>query len=174
MKPLLALTAGDPAGIGPEIVPGALAEVRGEARVLVLGHGRTRPDDVPLVAGVESLGDRDVGWIDTGGPETWRLGEVQASCGDAALAALRAGHDLAMRGAIDALVTGPVNKAALHAAGAKVEGQTELLSQWAEADRTEMMGFAGDLRVMLATRHLPLRDALARITTERVLDRLVL
>ena len=77
------------------------------------------------------------------------------------------------RGEVDALVTGPVNNAAMHAAGEEVEGQTELLSRWSGSERYEMMGFAGRLRVMLATRHVSLRAALDRLTTDHVLDRLL-
>ncbi len=172
--PILALTSGDPAGIGPEIVPQALDAVRGRARVLVTGPASVRPEGVPLVAGPTCLSSSEpFGWLDTGGPGSWRLGEVQASCGAAAVAALRAGHELALSGAVDGLVTGPVNKAALHAAGTRVEGQTELLSQWCEVERAEMIGLAGDLRVMLATRHMPLREAIDRITVEHIVDRLL-
>ena len=173
MKPLLALSLGDPSGIGPEIAPLAVAAVRDEARVVILGHGAVRPDWIPEVQAPASLGSGGVGWIDTGGPDQWELGEVQASCGAAALSALRRGHELALAREVDALVTGPVNKAAMHAAGEQVEGQTELLSRWSGAERYEMMGFAGNLRVMLATRHVSLRKALDRLTIDHVLDRLL-
>lgn len=172
--PLLALTVGDPAGIGPEITPAAVEAIAGRARVVVLGHGAVRPTGIPLVSAVEDVTQgQPVGWIDTGGPATWDLGRVQASCGEAAVSALRAGHELAVDGRVDALVTGPVNKAALHAAGTKVEGQTELLTRWCGAERAEMMGLAGELRVMLATRHMPLREAISRITLEHITDRLL-
>lgn len=176
MKPRIALTIGDPSGIGPEITPLSVRDLQGDARLVVIGHGALRPDWIPLVseaAAVGADGAPDFGWIDTGGPAEWRLGEVQASCGEAAVHALRRGHELALAGEVDALVTGPVNKAALHAAGTRVEGQTELLSRWSNVERYEMLGFAGKLRVMLATRHLPLRDAIDRITFEHVLDRLL-
>ena len=172
--PLLALTVGDPAGIGPEITPAAVEAVAGRARVLVLGHGAVRPSSFPLVSGPGEVTEgQPVGWLDTGGPAAWNLGQVQASCGAAAVSALRAGHELALERRVDALVTGPVNKAALHAAGTKVEGQTELLTQWCGVQRSEMIGLAGKLRVMLATRHMPLREAIGRITTEHITDRLL-
>ncbi|MFT6831503.1 MAG: 4-hydroxythreonine-4-phosphate dehydrogenase [Planctomycetota bacterium] len=172
--PLLALTVGDPAGIGPEITPPALEAVRGRARVIVLGPAAVRPEGVPPVGSHADLTDEaPMGWLETEGPRSWQLGEVQASCGRAAVAALRAGHELALAGNVDALVTGPVNKAALHAAGTKVEGQTELLSQWCGVERSEMIGLAGQLRVMLATRHMPLRQAIERITVDHIVDRLL-
>lgn len=174
----LAVTVGDPAGIGPEILPRALAALEGRARLLAVGPRALAPDGLSLVDSPEDLPEGPAAaWLDSGaeGPVAegkHRLGEVQACCGDAALRALRAAHDLAMAGRVGAVVTGPVNKAALHAAGARVEGQTELLSQWAGAERTEMIGFAGKLRVMLATRHMPLRAAIDRLDVEHVLDRL--
>lgn len=162
--PLLALTVGDPAGIGPEIVVAALrdARVRRAARLLVLGPQSVRPND--LSAGVD--------WRATAVDGTWSIGRVQRSAGRAALAALAAGHELASAGRVDALVTAPVSKEALHLAGEAVEGQTELLGRWCRVERFEMVAIAGELRVMLLTRHMPLRAALDRVTRERVLDRL--
>lgn len=177
---IIAVTVGDPAGIGPEILPAAMAALEGRARLLAVGPASLAPSGVTLVASPAELPmGPAAAWLDSGADDDvrarrHRLGEVQASCGDAALRALRAAHDLAMAGEVAAVVTGPVNKAALHAAGARVEGQTELLSLWAGAERTEMVGFAGALRVMLATRHMPLRAAIDRITEEHVLDRLCL
>ena len=177
---IIAVTVGDPAGIGPEILPAAMAALEGRARLLAVGPASLAPSGVTLVTSPAELpAVPAAAWLDSGADGDvrsgrHRLGEVQASCGDAALRALRAAHDLAMAGEVAAVVTGPVNKAALHAAGAQVEGQTELLSRWAGAERTEMVGFAGALRVMLATRHMPLREAIDRITEEHVLDRLCL
>ena len=175
-RPTIALTVGDPAGIGPEVSLAALAapEVRAAARVLVLGPGSLRPPAVPKVGGADQEPARDFRWLDTGGPDEWELGRVQASCGRAALAALEVGARLAGSGAVDALVTAPVNKEALHAAGARVEGQTQLLSEWAGAERVQMIAVAGALRVMLLTRHLPLAEALGLVRTERVVEHLVL
>jgi 4-hydroxythreonine-4-phosphate dehydrogenase len=116
----------------------------------------------------------DLQWMATGGPERWRVGLPDQECGRAALAALRRGAELASTGQVDALVTGPVSKRALHLAGEPVEGQTELLARWEHSDHCEMVAVAGDLRVMLLTRHMPLREAVAQVSTQRVLERLVL
>lgn len=162
--PLLALTVGDPAGIGPEIAVAALhdARVQSVARLLVLGPEALRPRELPP----------KVEWRGTATEGAWTMGRVQRSAGRAALAALAAGHELALAGRVDALVTAPVSKEALHLAGETVEGQTELLGRWCKAERFEMVAIAGDLRVMLLTRHMPLRAALDLVTEERVLDRL--
>ncbi len=172
-RPRIALTVGDPAGIGPEIALAAARDERVSAamRLVILGPARLCPSDVAHADGSARPADVHT-WIDTQSPSEWSMGRVQAECGRAALAALRAGHELALSGSVSALVTGPVNKAALHLAGEAVEGQTELLARWCGVSRFEMLAVAGSLRVMLLTRHMPLRQAIASITTERVLDRL--
>jgi 4-hydroxythreonine-4-phosphate dehydrogenase len=67
-----------------------------------------------------------IAWLATEGPESWEMGVASAACGRAALAALKMGHELALAGAVDGLVTGPVSKEAFHLAGEQVEGQTQL------------------------------------------------
>jgi 4-hydroxythreonine-4-phosphate dehydrogenase len=174
-RPLLALTAGDPAGIGPEIVRAALddASIESAMRLVVLGPGSLRPRDVRAIDMTDDLASIErAAWIDTGEHGGWTIGRAQRSAGRAALAALRAGHELAQSKRVTALVTAPVSKEALHLAGEKVEGQTELLGRWCGVERFEMMAIADKLVVMLLTRHMPLVRAIASITTERVLDRL--
>src|SRR5262245_50397399 len=104
--PRIALTAGDPAGIGPEIVARALESPRvaERARLVVLGPEACRPRSVPRIER-EALADlRSHAWLVTAGEGDWQCGLPQASAGRAALAALRAGHELALSGAADALV----------------------------------------------------------------------
>lgn len=174
LRPRLAVTVGDPAGIGPEVVLAALADarVREAARLVVLGPAELRPGSVPAIAPADVRAAPDVAWVETPGPARWELGRVQPECGAAALAALRAGHELALAGDVDGLVTAPVSKEALRAAGEVCEGQTELLGRWSAVERFEMVAIAGELRVMLLTRHMPLIEALQSVTTERVLDHL--
>lgn len=148
-------------------------------RLCLIGPERLRPKGVEIWRhGTRSLSAREAsiepGWIGSYAPQRWDMGRVQADCGRASIEALRIGHELALSGNVDALVTCPANKEALQLAGEKVEGQTELLGQWCGATRYEMMAIAGNLRVMLLTRHMPLRAALDAISAERVLDRLML
>jgi 4-hydroxythreonine-4-phosphate dehydrogenase len=181
-RPLLALTAGDPAGVGPELVARVLedAELERGLRLLALGPAECRPARVPLLApGADPRALHAHAWLATGAElagagETWELGRPQASAGRAALAALRAGHELALARRVDALVCAPVSKEALHLAGERVEGQTELLGRWANAPDVQMLGITRALRVLLLTRHVPLRAALEAVTTERVLEHLAL
>lgn len=165
--PRIAVTLGDPAGIGPEVVAAAFREegLRACARLVGIGPPALRE---------ATLGTSGHEWIDAEGPVSWELGKVQAECGAAAVDALRIGHRLASEGEVDALVTAPVNKAALHAAGTRVEGQTELLSRWAGAERTGMLVVVDELRVLLLTRHEPLVEAIGSITAESVFEHLEL
>ena len=155
----IGITLGDPAGIGPEIVRAALADERLAARAAwrVYGPGFLRWE------GVE--------WVDTGpsnGPAPWCVGRAQEVSGRAALDALRAAAQDAQDGELDALVTAPVCKEALHLAGERVEGQTQLFERWSGADGVTMLAVARRLRVQVLTRHLPLRAALDRVTSASV------
>jgi 4-hydroxythreonine-4-phosphate dehydrogenase len=163
----VALTVGDPAGIGPEITLAAMRDERVRARMClsVVGPAELRP---------AALDERSVRWIASEVDGRWELGHVQRASGSAALSALRAGVELATSGSVDALVTGPVSKEALHLAGEAVEGQTELLARWAGVERCEMVAIAGKLRVMLATRHLPLAAAIASLRADELVWRLEL
>ncbi len=169
--PLIALTVGDPAGIGPEIAAAALRdrELANIARLVVAGPAATR------VAGLPDF-DPEAGasWYVTDGPEHWEMGRAQRDCGLATLASLRAGAELASSRVVEALVTGPACKESLHLAGEPVEGQTELLARWAGCTRFEMLAMAGELRVMLLTRHMPLSEAIRRVVPEAIVDRLEL
>ncbi len=174
--PLLALTVGDPAGIGPEIVARVLAEPQSSPlRILAIGPAACRPGAVPdWDPRTDPRALTANAWLTSGEVHDWDLGRPQASAGRAALAALRTGHELALAGRVDALVCAPVSKEALHLAGERVEGQTELLGRWAGTPDVQMLGIARELRVLLLTRHLPLGEALALVTSERVLAHLVL
>ncbi|MEZ5979459.1 MAG: 4-hydroxythreonine-4-phosphate dehydrogenase PdxA [Planctomycetota bacterium] len=177
LRPRLALTVGDPAGIGPEIVRAVLADPAStrDADVLAIGPASARPDDVEEVRANDRLvlstfhGAR---WLVTEG-EPVEVGRVGANGGRAALAALRAATDLCLARHLDGMVNGPVSKEALHLAGERVEGQTELLGRWADARRMQMLAVAGRLRVLLLSRHMPLREALDLVTEDRVTEHLL-
>ena len=94
--------------------------------------------------------------------------EVEA--GRAAAQGIEAAARLALSGEVDAIVTGPVNKAALHAAGYRFPGITEFLAHIAGDIPVAMMLTTGRLRVVLVTTHLSLREAIASVTTERVVQ----
>ena len=171
------MTLGDPAGIGPEIVELAVRDPRAQsaAQLVLIGPKEYLPKTARRVEAAElsglATGEEQLA-IATPGKNGIAVGQVSREAGEAALAALELGAELASSGVVDALVTAPVCKEALHLAGEQVEGQTELLARWNQVTRYEMLAMAGEMRVMLLSRHLPLARALERVTTSNVLDHL--
>ncbi|MBW3630230.1 MAG: 4-hydroxythreonine-4-phosphate dehydrogenase PdxA [Gemmatimonadetes bacterium] len=158
--PRIAVTLGDPRGIGPEIVARALADpaVAAAGEFVLFGPRGVLPDQQ-----VVSSGD----WSPTDGV---------AAAGRLAGEAIRLATEAALDGRVDAVVTGPIDKAALHAGGWHFPGHTEMLRDLAGVPSVGMMMSAertasgGSLRVLLATTHLPLRDVPAALTTQLLVD----
>jgi 4-hydroxythreonine-4-phosphate dehydrogenase len=187
-RPTLALTLGDPAGIGPEIMAKALAEgsaydllvpvVVGDRGVLeqaIAGCGldlRVRAVDSPGDARGEP-GTVDL--IDLANMGEVRFGEIDGAHGRAALEWIDHACALAREGAVQGLVTGPINKEAAKAGGLKFPGHTELLADLlgADPDGVFTMFVVGKLRIFFLTRHLSLRAAIDALTIEKVHDGIV-
>ena len=172
-RPRLVVTLGDPRGIGPETLAGALATPL-DAGITAVG-----PDD--LVAAIPA--ERRVGI----GAWEWGLGadgrrglaaaRAQSAPDTATLAclagrlagrAIEAAAGLIERGHADALVTAPVHKEALHLAGYRYPGVTEFLAHLTHDADVAMMLATGPLRVVLVTTHIALRDVPAQVTTAAV------
>lgn len=166
MKPRLALTLGDPRGIGPEIVARAL-ELPLNAEIVVVGA----EDQISSLPASEKV---SVGaWRSGSGEEPGRLrGKAHSR---AVLAGTIAGHaveaavHMALAGEVDGVVTAPVHKYALHLAGFPYPGHTEWLAHMAGDVDVAMMLAADGLRVVLITTHVASRDVPALVTRERVL-----
>jgi len=169
-RPRLALTVGDPAGIGPEIVLRALASPEcPPAEWVVYGplatlEERSRrfglPDLASLLAGAVDIPAAAV-----------PLGEVSAEGGRAAAAAVLAAVADVRAGRVVGLVTAPLHKESLRAAGHPWPGHTEMLAEAAGVSDVAMMFVGGGLRVALLTIHRSLRsvpDAISRVETERI------
>ena len=156
-RPRVALTVGDPAGIGPEVVLKALASPgRPEADWVVYGPLvalRDRSDRFDLTP-PDALGCEvvDVG----GGP--FPIGVVSGVAGEAAAAAVLSAARDARAGRVAGVVTAPLHKEALRAAGHPWPGHTEMLAEAAGARDVAMMFVGGGLRVALLTIHIPLRS----------------
>ncbi len=155
-RPRLAVTVGDPRGIGPEVVAAAVGAA--DVEVTVVG-----PDDV--IAGIGAARAVGVGRWDGGAG-----GEAMALAGRLTGRAVEAAVQLWKDGRVDAIVTGPGDKRALNAAGYHFPGHTELLRDLTGARQVAMMLASDRLRVVLVTTHLPLRDALSIVTPERIVQ----
>ncbi len=184
-KPIVGVTMGDPAGVGPEVLVQALAGEAvceacrplavGDAAVLslaneMLGTGLGLHPVQSLAEARFEAGTLDV--LDLANVEWSQLqtGRVSALAGKAAVEYVVRAVQLAQEGHLQALATGPINKEAINQGGYHYIGHTELLNDLMQAQRTTTMLVAGELRVTHVTRHVALRDVAALITTERVLE----
>jgi len=137
--PKIALTVGDPAGIGPEIVAKAAADPG------VLAVCRPIVFSTPPEAAV-------------------RTGSVSAAAGRAAYATIVRAVDFAKRGDVDAIVTAPINKLAFAKAGLKWKGHTDLIAHLCGSKRVAMMFHSPTLKVVLITVHVPLKSVSKYLT----------
>ena len=186
--PIVAITMGDAAGIGPEIVVKALGRdgVSDFCRPLVIGDARrlrraaelSRVDvDVRSIATPsaaafvsEAIDCVDLPLV----PEDLVFGELSAVAGDAAFRFIERAVALALNKEVDAICTAPVNKAALHAGGHRYPGHTEILAHLTGTPEVSMMLCTPVLRVIHCTTHVGLIDAIARIDAalvERTIQR---
>jgi 4-hydroxythreonine-4-phosphate dehydrogenase len=169
-RPRLALTAGDPAGIGPEIVLKALATAGRPAAEWVVYGSLTCLAERARLFGLPGLASLATDVVDTGGGPV-PLGAVSAEGGRAAAAAVLAAAQDARAGRVDGIVTAPLHKESLRAAGHLWPGHTELLAEVAGVSDVAMMFVGGGLRVALLTIHRSLRsvpDAITRAETLRI------
>ncbi|MFL5499888.1 MAG: 4-hydroxythreonine-4-phosphate dehydrogenase PdxA [Gemmatimonadaceae bacterium] len=152
MKSRLAMTVGDPRGIGPEIVAKALADPQVGERCDVVVVG-------PTGAGV-SVG-QSVG--------SWSSGASAAVAGKISGLAIERAVAMATAGEVDGVVTAPIDKAALLAGGYDFPGHTEMLAKLTNS-RVAMMLASDKLRVVLATTHLALQDVTRALTRDSIID----
>ncbi len=167
-KPVLALTVGDPAGIGPEIVLRALDTADRPEVPLVIYGPLTSLHDRARRFGLKTPQALGVRVVDIPLEEPVALGVSSAAGGRAAArAVLRAAED-ARSGHVDALVTAPLSKESLAAAGCPWPGHTEMLAEAAGTPDVAMMFVGGGLRVALLTIHRALRSVADAVTGQEV------
>ncbi len=182
-RPVLGVTMGDPAGVGPEIAARALAdrEVQDKARPVVIGDARVmaaaarvsgldlRVQALTEVSEASFAPDRiEVLDLANADPGAFAVGRVSAVCGRAAYEYIERGVRLAQEGAIAGIVTAPVNKEALAAAGVRHSGHTEILAELTGTKAYAMLLMGRELRVIHVTTHVALRRVPELVTRERV------
>jgi 4-phospho-D-threonate 3-dehydrogenase / 4-phospho-D-erythronate 3-dehydrogenase len=181
--PTLAVTVGDVAGVGPEVTAKALLghdDLRAECTPVVLGDvGVLRagvalaggdPDAVRQIAHPREATNEPgtVEVVQVGDPlPPVPLGALSPVAGDAAYRFVVAACDLAKQGAVDGIVTAPLNKAAMHAGGHRWPGHTELLAHEFGVTNFSLVLSAGDLYLFHLTTHVSLRRAIEDVTPER-------
>lgn len=152
-KPRIGITAGDPAGIGPEIVRAAIASPDVLEICEPVVFGLTDPDEIRR-QGVT-------------------VGRISTRGGELAFKAIEEAVQAAKSGSIDAIATAPINKESLKAAGIPYIGHTEILAGLTGAEDPLTMFETLSLRVFFLTRHVSLRHACDMVTEERVYNYLV-
>jgi 4-hydroxythreonine-4-phosphate dehydrogenase len=177
----IAITMGDACGIGPEIIAKLYVDAELLPPTLVIGDEGIIKRAVQLlalpltVAVIDSPEDfqfspNTIHVISISRlPEDLPFGQLDARSGKAAFDYIWTGIDLALQNRIRAVVTAPINKEALRLAGFRYPGHTEILADFSETKDFAMMLMNTDLRVILATIHVSLREAIEQLTIEREL-----
>ena len=183
--PIVSISMGDPAGIGPEITVMALqqASVYEQCRPLVVGDAGVMARAAALLGAplqihpVHAVGEAkfqhgtiDVYDLQNVDCDQLVYGQVSAMCGHAAFEAVRTNIDLAMRHEVDATVTAPINKEAIHLAGHDFSGHTEIYAHFTGTRNYAMLLADESLRVIHVSTHVSLREACDRAKKERILD----
>lgn len=175
---------GDPASIGPEVAVKTLANATlyDTCRPLLVGDARVcrrALEQCGLSLGVrpvQSVSDArfEYGTVDVFDlaydDDAIRPGEISALAGDAAFRTVVRTIELALEGAIDATVTGPINKESIHLAGHKYSGHTEIYAHYTNSKKYAMLLVEDDLRVIHVSTHVSLRQACDLVKKQRILD----
>lgn len=188
-SPLIGITMGDPAGIGPEVVIKSFASNEGlqmDCYPFVLGDGellRKTHQDLNIDLEIrpfqkledlsqETFKDRTMNVLDFDNVDLEELvkGEVQSSCGKSSFEYIEKACEFCLGGEIQAMVTGPINKQSLKAAGHPYPGHTEILADLCgvSTEDVTMMLVSGNLRIFHVTLHQSLRSAVESIDKEGV------
>jgi len=174
----VAITMGDPAGVGPEIIVKAYRRLKdrlnsGSLKLLIIGS-RSALDEACLALGEEIVPPADddshrIALVSVGDDAAVvPQGQVSALGGDFAYRAVERGVELAMAGKIAGIVTAPLNKEALNAAGHHFAGHTDMLAKLTGSRDSVMMLAHGNMRVSHVTTHIALQDVPSRLTPERL------
>ncbi len=172
----IAVTLGDPAGVGPEVALKALHQFlkKSSAEVILLGS----ESFFKALAKKMKLGAAP-SRISCYFPEKFPSGKIVYGRSEniltrAAVRSIEMAVQLAMQGRVDAIVTPPINKAGLKAAGFDIPGHTEYLAELSGTKRYEMMLVGGSLRVVLVTRHTPIQNVSGKVTRRRVKETILM
>lgn len=179
-SPIIALTMGDPAGIGPEVIVKAFQDDTFQSRTVVIGDARVLQAFAKKYAPeilVHTIDHPRDGWYQTctidvidlnNVPEGIPIGIPGAEAGQASYEAIKTAVDLALKGEVSAITTAPINKKSLHLAGYPFPGHTELLAHLTNSPQSALMMASQSMRVVLTTTHVPLEQVKPLITEEKV------
>lgn len=182
-KPIVGITMGDPASIGPEIALKAIPQVRDTCRPLLVGDAGVFADiarrlqiDIAIhpVGRVEDArfeeGTVDVYNLQNVDLDQLRFGEISAMAGEASFAAVKTVIELALAGDIEATVTGPIHKKAVNEAGHHFAGHTEIYAHFTNTKKYGMLLVEDNLKVIHVSTHVSLRQACDLVRKDRIVE----
>ena len=178
-QPIIGVTMGDPAGIGPEVIVKAYHQLLGSGRPIVIGDGDVLVEAIGVcdsdlavdrVEGVnETQFDPDtIPVLDLDNVGALVRGEVREEYGAASLEYIERAIELAQAGEIDGITTTPINKQATKMAGSTYAGHTGMLADRTDTTEYAMMLIESDLRVTHVSTHVPLPEACKQVTISNV------
>lgn len=183
--PVLAITMGDPASIGPEIGVKALLQenIHAICRPLLVGDAAVFQqiiDKLQLKAEVNAvskvtdakfeIGTIDVYDLNITDISKMEFGKIDAMCGEASFQAVKKAIELAMAGEVDGTVTGPINKKSINEAGHHFAGHTEIYAQYTGTKKYAMLLVEDNINVIHVSTHVSLRQACDLVKKERIIQ----
>ena len=183
-KPIIAITMGDPASIGPEIAIKALLQknIYEQCRPLLVGDAAVFEQIIQLLSlpasihTISSVADAayeygNIDVFDLGNTDIHNLvfGEISAMAGNAAFQAVKKVIELALAGEVDATVTGPLNKKSMNEAGHHFAGHTEIYAQYTNTAKYGMLLVEDKMKVIHVSTHVSLRQACDLVKKERII-----
>ncbi len=186
-KPLLGITMGDPAGIGPEIAVKTviLPELLEQCNMLIIGNSKiiqreiekhSQGKTIVVVKNVDDCNfeahNINVYEVDVEGIEDVKYGIISPVAGKAAFLSVKKVIELAMEKKIDATITGPIHKKSINDAGYHFAGHTEIYAHYTNTKSYAMLLASEDLKVIHVTTHVPLRQACDILDEEMILDKI--
>ncbi|MCX6237951.1 MAG: 4-hydroxythreonine-4-phosphate dehydrogenase PdxA [Bacteroidia bacterium] len=187
--PILAITMGDPAGIGPEIAAKvfAMPELYQQCRPLLTGNTQIMRKAIELINfklkinsitnvkdAIFHYGTVDIIDLQVDNPDSIEYGKISVSAGDIAFRSVIKAIELAMAGEVDGTVTNPINKGAINAAGHHFSGHTEIYAHYTNSPKYAMLLADEKIKVIHVSTHVSLRKACDLVKKERVLETICL
>src|SRR5258705_7218950 len=184
-KPIIAITMGDPASIGPEIAVKALKEksIHDICRPLIVGDANVfeqiigklklnvKVNRISKVADAKfDAGTIDVFDLNVTDISRLQPGKIDAMCGDASFQAIKKAIELAMQKEVDATVTGPINKKSINEAGHHFAGHTEIYAHYTGTKKYAMLLVEDNINVIHVSTHVSLRQACDLVKKERIVE----
>jgi 4-hydroxythreonine-4-phosphate dehydrogenase len=182
-RPILAITMGDPAGIGPEIAAKvfAMPEIYRQCRPLLTGSAQIMKKALDMLKSdlkinaltnvqdaVFQVGIMDVFDLPVENPDSIEYGKISVAAGDIAFRSVEKAIELALAGEVDGTVTNPIHKGAIHAAGHHFSGHTEIYAHYTNTPKYAMLLADEKIKVIHVSTHVSLRKACDLVKKERV------